>query len=123
MVTVHQHGYNPELDEQELPEPTAMILFGDPAADPKLIRASRAFALELPFKGLIWQEGDDVHVGWHPPSRLAQRYGIDLAELGLGDLDDKVAGIFQDAIGEDPIPPPPIRSPRRPEPIEVPVDP
>ena len=56
--------------------PTTLIVFGNPKAGTGLMDAFPLVALDLPLKVLVWQDGDDVSVGYVPMSEVAKRYDV-----------------------------------------------
>jgi len=56
--------------------PTMLIVFGNPSLGTPLMQLNRSVALDMPQKILVWQDGDDVFVGYNDPAFVAQRHGI-----------------------------------------------
>jgi uncharacterized protein (DUF302 family) len=56
--------------------PTALIIFGNPKGGTPLMDAFPLVALDLPLKLLVWEEGDNVSVGYVMMSEIAARYGV-----------------------------------------------
>lgn len=110
LLTVMDHAALAQLGVEEPPEtppdPVNMMVFGKPELHGPLIDANRLMALELPFKALIWTDGEQVRVGWYPPSRIGARYGLPASEHGLPALDAQIAQIFADTVSTDHLPGP-----------------
>jgi uncharacterized protein (DUF302 family) len=102
LLTVMDHAALAQLGAQEPPPeppaPIGMMVFGKPELHGPLIEANRLMALELPFKALIWTEGEQVRVGWYPPSQIAARYGLAASDHGLPTLDSQIAELFADIV-------------------------
>tara|TARA_Y100001949_G_C15711107_1_gene210962 strand:- start:87 stop:536 length:450 start_codon:yes stop_codon:yes gene_type:complete len=57
----------------EIP-PTKVILFEDSALTSKLITCQQTTALDLPLKILVWEENEDVYIGFINPSDMEKRF-------------------------------------------------
>jgi len=57
----------------EIP-PTKVILFEDSALISKLITCQQTTALDLPLKILVWEENEDVYIGFINPSDMEKRF-------------------------------------------------
>lgn len=57
----------------EIP-PTRMILFEDPNLMIELISCRQTTALDLPMKILVWEEDEDVYVGFFDPKVMKKRF-------------------------------------------------
>jgi uncharacterized protein (DUF302 family) len=72
--------------------PTALVLFGSPAAGTPVMEAAPLSALDLPLKVLIWADEGQTKVSYTDPATLAARYQLsaDLAArlAGIGPLTD-----------------------------------
>lgn len=66
--------------------PTALIVFGNPKAGTPLMEAFPSFALDLPLKMLVWEEGGGTKVAYPEIAALAKSHGIP-------DDDPRVAGM------------------------------
>jgi uncharacterized protein (DUF302 family) len=57
--------------------PTELLIFGNPKAGTPLMIASPTLALDLPLKGLIWQDSEgQVWLSYNSSAYLQQRHGI-----------------------------------------------
>jgi D-alanyl-D-alanine carboxypeptidase len=57
--------------------PTETLIFGNPAVGTHLMLRNQRISLDLPLRVAVWQDVDGVvWLGYHDPSSLAERYGI-----------------------------------------------
>ncbi len=54
--------------------PTRMILFEDPNLMIELISCRQTTALDLPMKILVWEENEDVYIGFFDPKVMKKRF-------------------------------------------------
>ena len=54
--------------------PTRMILFEDPNLMIELVSCRQTTALDLPMKILVWEENEDVYVGFFDPKVMKKRF-------------------------------------------------
>lgn len=54
--------------------PTRMILFEDPNLMIELVSCRQTTALDLPMKILVWEENEDVYIGFFDPKVMKQRF-------------------------------------------------
>ncbi|GAB4239902.1 MAG: hypothetical protein Tsb0034_16060 [Ekhidna sp.] len=54
--------------------PTRMILFEDPNLMIKLVSCRQTTALDLPMKILVWEENEDVYIGFFDPKVMKKRF-------------------------------------------------
>lgn len=57
----------------EIP-PTRMILFEDPNLMIELVSCRQTTALDLPMKILVWEENEDVYIGFFDPKVMKKRF-------------------------------------------------
>jgi uncharacterized protein (DUF302 family) len=57
--------------------PTSLIVFGNPKGGTPLMDAHAHFALELPLKILVWDDGGTTSVAYASMADVAKRYGIE----------------------------------------------
>jgi uncharacterized protein (DUF302 family) len=57
--------------------PTALIVFGNPKGGTPLMDAHALFALELPLKILVWDDGGMTFVAYTSMTDVARRYDIE----------------------------------------------
>lgn len=57
----------------EIP-PTRMILFEDPNLMIELVSCRQTTALDLPMKVLVWEENEDVYIGFFDPKVMKKRF-------------------------------------------------
>ena len=55
---------------------TTLVIFGNPAAETRVMDAVPLSALDLPLKVLIWSDGGRTNVSYYSPAALAARYGL-----------------------------------------------
>jgi uncharacterized protein (DUF302 family) len=71
------HGQNAAAAGLAL-RPTRLLIFGNPRAGTLLMQASRAAAIDLPFKALVWEDNDGTTwLTYNDPQWLAERHGMD----------------------------------------------
>ena len=63
----------------EIP-PTRMILFEDPNLMVELISCRQTTALDLPMKILVWEESEDVYIGFFDPKVMKKRFLLEECE-------------------------------------------
>jgi uncharacterized protein (DUF302 family) len=66
---------------------TKLALFGSPEAGALLMASVPLIGLDLPFKMLVWDDGDGTQISYTAPAVLAQRYGL------TQELTDRLKGI------------------------------
>jgi uncharacterized protein (DUF302 family) len=59
-----------ELADEEV------VLFGNPRAGTPLMQSDRQIGIELPLRMLVWQEGEDVLLGYLDPRELVGVYDV-----------------------------------------------
>jgi len=67
--------------------PTMLLIFGNPKGGTPLMDAFPPFALELPLKIVIWQEGEHVELSYVPASVTARRYNVTGKDAQLAAMD------------------------------------
>jgi uncharacterized protein (DUF302 family) len=53
-----------------------VVLFGNPRSGTPLMQSDRRIGIELPLRMLIWQEGEDVLLGYRDPRELSGAYDV-----------------------------------------------
>ena len=66
---------------------TQLVIFGSPAVSTPVIDAAPLAALDLPFRVVVWQDGNQPLVSYAAPAAVARRYRLD------GNLADALASI------------------------------
>ncbi len=57
--------------------PNTLLLFADLKLDTQLLHQNQTLGLDLPFRFLVWETGDNaVYITWNNPYYLAQRHGL-----------------------------------------------
>ncbi len=67
--------------------PTMLLVFGNPKGGTPLMDAFPPFALELPLKIVIWQEGESVELSYVRASVAARRYNVTGKDAQLAAMD------------------------------------
>ena len=84
----------------ELPD-ELVVVFGNPRAGTPLMQQDPRIGIELPLRVLVWDDGEQILLGYDDPRRLADRYdvGSDAAPLeAMSSLLDQLA---QEAAGAE----------------------
>lgn len=83
----------------EIP-PTRMILFEDPELMIQLIQCRQTTALDLPMKILVWEENQDVYIGFFDPKVMKKRFLLQGCEDILTEMSKLkiriIAEVFKD---------------------------
>ena len=66
--------------------PTRVVLFEDPAVVTRLISCNQTTALEVPLKMLIWEENNDVYLGFVDPKLMGKRFLLEGCDDTLDEL-------------------------------------
>ena len=64
-------------------DPTTVLMVGDGRRQATVVNARRLFALDLPFKVLIWQDAGETFLSYIDFRWLAKRYGAGPEEVRL----------------------------------------
>jgi uncharacterized protein (DUF302 family) len=57
--------------------PTQLLIFGNPKGGTPLMVASPTVAIDLPFKALVWEDGEGkVMLGYNSPGYLKKRHAV-----------------------------------------------
>jgi len=76
--------------------PTNVILFEDPDLTTQLIQCEQTTALDLPLKILVWEENNDVYIGYIDAALMRRRFLI----TGCDETLNKITGICVRIINE-----------------------
>lgn len=81
--------------------PTAVIIFGNPAAGTPLMQSAQSFGIDLPLKAMIWEdEGGKVWVSHDDLDWLADRHGLaPEARTTIGAMARGVKAVVHQATG------------------------
>jgi uncharacterized protein (DUF302 family) len=79
-----------ELDDE------VVVLLGSPRAGTPLMQADRRVGIDLPLRVLIWQDEDQVLLGYLDPHRLADAYELAGHESTL----DQMAALLETLVAE-----------------------
>ena len=63
-------------DFQSIIDSTNVILFEDPELTSALISCEQTSALDLPLKVMVWEENEDVYIGFIDPAFMRKRFMI-----------------------------------------------
>ena len=66
--------------------PTRVVLFEDPDLITGLIQCNQTTALDLPLKILVWEENEDVYIGFVDPKLMSKRFLLQDCDDLLDDL-------------------------------------
>jgi uncharacterized protein (DUF302 family) len=57
--------------------PEQLLIFGNPKGGTPLMQAAPSAGLDLPFKALVWEDGDGhAWIAYNDPQYLVQRHGL-----------------------------------------------
>jgi len=74
--------------------PTTLVIFGNPKAGTPLMRDYPLFALELPLKLLVWEDGGAAKVAYTTMKSVAQRYGLPESDKAVALLDHSLSDLI-----------------------------
>jgi uncharacterized protein (DUF302 family) len=77
-------------------DPTNVILFEDAVLSSALIQCEQTSALDLPLKIMVWEEHEDVYIGYFDPMLMRRKYLID----GCDETLKKMSGVISRLINE-----------------------
>lgn len=83
----------------EIP-PTRMILFEDPDLMIQLIQCRQTTALDLPMKILVWEENEDVYIGFFDPKIMKKRFLLKDCEDIIAEMSKLKIRIVAEALRE-----------------------
>lgn len=78
--------------------PTRMILFEDPDLMIQLISCRQTTALDLPMKILVWEENEDVYIGFFDPKVMKKRFLLQGCEDILTEMSKLKIRIVSDVL-------------------------
>ena len=84
----------------EIP-PTRMILFEDPNMMVELISCRQTTALDLPMKILVWEESEDVYIGFFDPVVMKKRFLLEECEDIITSMSRLKVRIVNEALRAD----------------------
>lgn len=79
---------------------TNIILFEDPTLTSALIKCEQTSALDLPLKIMIWEENEDVYIGYIDPQFMKKRFMIDGCPEILESMTSMIVRVVNEAIKE-----------------------
>jgi uncharacterized protein (DUF302 family) len=74
-----------------------VLLFGNPQAGTPLMRSDPRIGIELPLRILVWQQGDEVLIGYRDPQELAAAYDVGEHRATLERMADLLAELAVEA--------------------------
>ncbi len=80
--------------------PTNVILFEDPDLTTELIECEQTTALDLPLKILVWEENNDVYIGYIDAALMRRRFLITGCDETLNKITGLCVRIINEAIKE-----------------------
>ncbi|MEO9871275.1 DUF302 domain-containing protein [Ekhidna sp.] len=84
----------------EIP-PTRMILFEDPNLMIELVSCRQTTALDLPMKILVWEENEDVYIGFFDPKIMKKRFLLQECEDIITSMSRLKIRVVNEALRED----------------------
>lgn len=88
------HGVGLELAAEEV------VLFGSPKSGTPLMQSDRRIGIELPLRVLVWQDGNDVRLGYRDPRELAGTYEVAAQQAILGQMATLLDELTVEAAGQ-----------------------
>jgi len=80
--------------------PTEVILFGNPRGGTPLMQASQTMGIDLPLKGLVWQDAlDKTWLSYNEPAWLAKRHEVGGADHTVATMAHALSEIASKATG------------------------
>jgi uncharacterized protein (DUF302 family) len=73
--------------------PTMLLIFGNPKGGTPLMDAFPLFALELPLRFLVWEEGSGVKVAYARMLQVAKAYGVPATDPRIAAMDHMLDSI------------------------------
>jgi uncharacterized protein (DUF302 family) len=80
-------------------EPEEVVVFGDPRAGTLLMQHDRRVGVELPLRMLVWQDGDEVMLGYRDPRDLADAYDVGEESETLDRMSGLLGALAAEAAG------------------------
>jgi len=77
---------------------TREILFEDPDLTTSLIKCQATTALDLPLKILVWEENEDVYVGFIDPKFMKKRFMLSGCEDTVDDMGKLLVKVVVDSM-------------------------
>lgn len=81
--------------------PTRMILFEDPNLMIELISCRQTTALDLPMKILVWEENNDVYIGFFDPKVMKKRFLLQECEDIITSMSRLKIRVVNEALKDD----------------------
>lgn len=84
----------------ELPA-TTVVIFGNPKLGTPIMQCSPSAAIDLPQKILIWEENDDVIIGYNDPDYFKKRHQIEGCDQELNKISKVLKKFARSAAGNN----------------------
>lgn len=81
-------------------EPTQVIIFEDPDLSSALITCEKTTALDLPLKILVWEENEDVYIGFIDPALMRRRFLIVGCDDTLAEMTSLIVRVINEMLKE-----------------------
>jgi uncharacterized protein (DUF302 family) len=78
-----------------------LVIFGDPRLGTLLMQVDAAVGYELPLRVLVWDAGGQTMIGYRPPTRLVNDFGLASALETLRRMETLLAQITAEAARPD----------------------
>src|SRR3989337_2579321 len=79
--------------------PTQLLIFGNPKGGTPLMVASPTVAIDLPFKALVWEDGDGkTMLGYNAPGYLKGRHGIQGKDDAIQAMEKPLDAMIDEAL-------------------------
>ncbi len=82
-------------------DPTEIILFEDPNLTTELIMCEQTAALDLPLKIMVWEENQDVYIGFIDPQLMRRRFLIDGCEETLSRMTALIVRVVNESLRQN----------------------
>jgi uncharacterized protein (DUF302 family) len=79
---------------------TNVILFEDPDLTTKLIQCEQTVALDLPLKIVVWEESDDVYIGYLDPLLMRRRFLVTGCDDALAEMSKMMVRLANETLKE-----------------------
>lgn len=81
--------------------PTRIILFEDPNLMIELVSCRQTTALDLPMKILVWEESEDIYIGFFDPKVMKKRFMLQQCDDIISSMSRLKVRIVNEVIKED----------------------
>ena len=77
-----------------------VVLFGSPKSGTPLMQSDRRIGIELPLRMLVWQDANDVRLGYRDPLELGGSYEVTAQQAILGQMAKLLAELTAEAAAQ-----------------------